>query len=177
MAIINADVFNIYIRSSVPTKLYVKILFALFNLSILVTLFYLAISVQKDGPAPLIFLLPVIYFFSFGKYMIWNIFGEELLIVNATHIAYQHYYGLWRTKLQTKKYYFIEAFPVDATVTEGDVNLLFGFYQEETKLREVIFQTAIPITFENHLTVFNLLDEIQLDEFSMEKGFPKIFNN
>lgn len=177
MTVINADIFNVYIRSSVPTKLIVKLLFALFNFSILAVLFWLAISIQKDGPAPLIFLLPVIYFFSFGKYLLWNTFGVETVVINSTHVTYQHYYGFWKDKLKTEKYHFIEAWPIDETESEGDVKLLFGFYHTETKLRETILQTSIPIRFDEWRSIFNLLNEIHMDEFGIEKGFPKIYSN
>ncbi|WP_199137425.1 hypothetical protein [Pedobacter sp. ASV12] len=177
MTVINADIFNVYIRSSVSTNRYVKVLFTLFNLGAFVTLLWLAISMQKDGPAPLIFLLPLIYFFSLGKYLIWNIFGEEIIIVNVTHVSYQHSYGLWKTKLKTEKYSLIEAWPVDETQTEEDVKLWFGSYQKETKLRETVFQSTIAIKASEWLSVYNLLSEIQLDEFSVEKGFPKIYSN
>lgn len=177
MVVITADIFNVYIRSSVPTKLFVKLLFSLINLSILTALFCLAISVQDEKPAPWAFLFPIVYFFTFGKYLIWNVFGIENIILNPNHVSYQHSYGLWKSKLKTLKYDFIEARPIDETLTEGEVKLVFGAYQKETKLPEIIFQTAIPISFNNYISVFNLLGEIQVDEFSSEKGFPKIFNN
>lgn len=177
MAIITADVFNVYLRNSVPTKPVIKLLFALFNFSILAVLFWLAISMQKENPTPVIFLLPILFFLSFGKYLSWNVFGKETVIINSTYVSYQHSYGLWRGKLKTEKYDFIDVRPLDETIIEGDVKLFFGSYQKETKLPEIIFQTAIPVSFNDYLTLFNLLEEIQLDGFSAEKGFPKIFNN
>lgn len=177
MSIITADDFNIYLKSSVPTKPLVKLLFTLFNLGILSALFWLAISMQQEKPTPLIFLLPIGYLLSFGKYLSWNIFGIEHVIISSTHVSYQHNYGLWKSKFKTERYHFLEASPIDETVAKGDVKLLFGSYQEKTKLPEILFQTSIPIKFEDYLFLLNRMDEIQLDEFSATNGFPRIYNN
>ncbi|KIA93381.1 hypothetical protein OC25_13170 [Pedobacter kyungheensis] len=170
---IDFDDLNVFVRTKIPTNYYLKIFLFLFNTAAIIGLFWFAFSLQEEKPNVLPFLLPVGYFFTLGKYLLWNTFGQEFYIISTTHISYQHNYGFWTTKLKTAKYYAIDQFP--SKENEG-INLIFQDYTEE-KLPIEVFSTALAISVSDSERIFNRLKEIKVDEFGEGVNFPKIFAN
>lgn len=170
---INFDELNIFVRSKIPTNYYFKIFLFLFNTTAITGLFWFAFSLQEEKPNIFPFLLPIAYFFTLGKYLIWNTFGEEFYIISTTHISYQHSYGFWTTKLKTAKYYSISK--LQNKGSEG-VSFIFQDYTDE-KLPTEVFSTALTISVSDSARIFNRLNEIKVDEFGEGINFPKIFAN
>jgi hypothetical protein len=144
-----------------------------FNVSAIVGSFWFAISLQDEKPNIFPFLLPIGYFFTLGKYLLWNTFGEEFYVISTTHISYQHNYGFWKTKFKTFKYHSIKQLP---SKENEMITLLFQDYTEE-KLPVEIFSNTIEISILDAERIFNRLNEIKIDEFGEEISFPKIFAN
>ena len=179
MTTIDFDFLNIYVKSKIPTHLFLKIVLTIFNFSAFFGLLWLAGSVagQKDNPTPALFLLPLMYFFIIGKYLLWNTFGEESYIISSTHISFRYSYGLWKTNLITSTYSFGGIVNPDVENNIDDlVQLIFVRYTPE-KLQEHIFKTNIAIKYADWLKILNRLNEIRIDEFSEEASFPKIYAN
>ena len=172
---INFDDLNIYVRSKIPTHRLLKILLFILNLSIILGLLWFVYTLQEDKPNILAFFLPIIYAFTMGKYLLWNAFGEEYYIISTTHISYQHNYGFWQTKLKTSKYDFISTENIKLE-TDEKITLVFVQYNTE-KLQEVIFSTALSISFSDSNRIFNALNEIRINEFGHDVNFPQIFSN
>ncbi len=170
---INFDDLNIYVRTKIPTNYYLKTFLFLFNISAIIGLFWFAISLQEEKPNIFPFLLPIGYFFTLGRYLLWNTFGEEFYIISTTHISYQHSYGFWNTKLKTAKYYGISQIQGKEN---NSVGLIFQDYTAE-KLPIEVFSTALEISLLDSERIFNRLNEIKIDEFGEEINFPKIFAN
>lgn len=92
--------------------------------------------------AALVFMLFEIFVI---KYTLWNLFGEERLIINAKSLSYQQHYGFFTSQLHTisfnKK---IMILPYDE-VTERDqtyMKLYFESYNEHN-LPELIYHSVI----------------------------------
>lgn len=170
---INFDDLNIFVRSIIPTNYYLKIFLFVFNTVAIFGLFWFAIILQDEKPNVFPFLLPIAYFFTLGRYLLWNTFGEEFYVISTSHISYQHNYGFWKTKLKTSKYYSINQAKGSTSET---ISLIFINYTEE-KLPVEVFSTAIEISISDSERIFNRLNEIKFDEFGEEINFPKIFAN
>ena len=81
------------------------------------------------------------------KYTLWNLFGEERLIINVKSLSYQQHYGFFTTPYHTinfnKK---ITLLPYDEII-EGDktyVKFLFESYNENS-LPEVIYHSVLNV--------------------------------
>lgn len=177
MAEISFDMLNIYLKTEVPTNIYLKAFLFLFNLVGTVCLFWFAIALQEDKPNPFPFLLPVLYLLTLGKLIIWNIFGQEMLIISTTHISYQHNYGLWTTKLKTFAYEGVFADQSDSNIkTDDQANLIFIAFDEQ-RLQKTVFTTTIPLSLADTEKVLNNLNEMKIEEWGDQASFPDIFLN
>lgn len=179
MTTIDFDFLNVYVKSKIPTNFYLKIVLIIFNFSAFIGLLWAATSfaVQDDKPSPVLFLLPIVYFFAIGKYFLWNSFGEEIYVISSTHISFQHNYGFWKTNLKTSKYNFVSIDNSDKEIKDDDLlHLIFVKYTPE-KLQEHIFTTNISIKYSDWQRIFNRLNEMKIDEFGEEINFPKIYAN
>lgn len=174
---ITFDSLNIYILSKVPTNTFLKVMLFIFNCGAIIGLFWLAISVQGNKPNFFPFLIPIGYFLTMGRYLFWNIFGEEIYIISTTHISHQHNYGFWRSKFKTSNYNEISINNNEIKIMPDEpIKLTFRKYNEE-KLPLEIFKTSLPIKYSDSERIFNRLNEIKINEFGEEINFPKIFSN
>ncbi len=179
MTTIDFDFLNVYVKSKIPTHIFLRIVLTIFNFFAFFGLLWLAGSVagQKEDPTPAFFLLPIIYFFIIGKYLLWNTFGEEFYIISSTHISFRHSYGLFKTNLKTSTYDFGGIDHPNEEYKENDlVHLVFIKYTPE-KLEEQIFRTNIAIKYSDWVRFSNRLKEMRMDEYSEETNFPKIYAN
>ena len=179
MTTVDFDFLNVYVTSKIPTHLFLKIVLTIFNFSAFFGLMWLAGSyaAKELDPTPAFLLLPLIYFFLVGKYLLWNSFGEEIFVISSTHISFRYNYGLWRTNLKTSAYSFGVIGNLDDENKDDDlVHLNFVKYTPE-KLQESIFKTNISIKYSDCVKIFNRLNEMRIDEFSEEASFPKIYAN
>ena len=170
---INFDDLNIYVKTKIPSNYYFKIFLFVFNAGSIIGLFWFAVSLQDEKPNIFPFLLLIAYFFTLGRYLLWNTFGEEVYVISTTHISYQHSYGFWKTKFKTSKYYSISQ--IHGKENQG-MTLIFQNYTED-KLPIEVFSTAIEISILDAERIFNRLSEMKIDEFGKEINFPKIFAN
>lgn len=178
MATITFDSLNIYVANSVPTNRYLKVFLFILNTCVFVGICYFVILLQQDEPNILPFLLPIFYFFSLGKYLLWNIFGEETYIISTSHISYQHSYGFWKTKLKTSNYkhLFVDDEDSNDPKEEDQVHLTFVKFNEE-KLQQEVFRTALTISYAEALRITAQLNELNIEDFGQEVNFPRIFSN
>lgn len=164
MSTVSRDLKSIYVESEIPTGIYVKIISSALSILIIAFFTYLAVSLQEDKPRPLAFLLPISCIFLSGKFLLWNIFGKENLIISTSHISYQHSYGFWKSNLSTQHYDEVIVELYDVEVFDHPFNLSFVTYDGKTKLQQSVFKTAIKINFENFQVIFSLIEELKIDE-------------
>ena len=177
MAEISFDSLNIYVKNKVPTDRYVKAFLILLNLAAIMGLFYFAIALQEDGPNPVLFLIPVLYVLSLGRYIAWNIFGEELLIISTSHLSYQHVYGLRTTKLKSLSYDLVAPDQSGPNIKTADhINLKFIAIDEQ-KLSQEVFVTTIALTVTESERILKGLNEMKIEEWGNKVNFPTIFPN
>ncbi len=99
------------------------------------------------------------------KYLLWNLYGYEELIVNTKTISWSYDYGFFRTNLNTVKYYRLGTGYEKVRGDEKDEvgRLVFYNYRETDNLPEIIHQTTV------------LINKAELKEF--DKSITAIFRN
>jgi len=175
MSIITYDALNIYVSTKVPTHPFAKGILWIITICMVVASFWLAIALQEDKPNPLPFLLPVFYMLTLGRFSIWNIMGEEMMVISTTHISHQHNYGFWKTKLKTHSYTVIE--PYSGENSETQLKLAFIKYDSDTKLPTTVFENALKIDLKDYQKIIECLEDYKIDDLSREKGFPIFIPN
>src|SRR5690606_13272992 len=101
LATVYSDDVNIYVTAEIKSKAAGKILLG-FTLVIAFGLFiYLLISFdfKEMGKASIsIIFIPIFFLFFLSKYLLWNIYGQEHLVVNSKTVTYLYDYGFFRTR-------------------------------------------------------------------------------
>lgn len=104
---INSDGINAYAKISVnASKLGIKILAGFLVLEIIIVLGLLWQLKSEEVISVIIpILIGLIIFVGLPiKYLLWNLYGNEELIVNTKTISWLYDYGFFKTNLQTVKY-------------------------------------------------------------------------
>ncbi len=150
---IKTDGINVYAKLGVKANMIGKIiLFILLGLVFLILGFGASMTEQKEVGTlilPLLILLTLIIAFPV-RYLIWNIYGVENLVVNTKTISYNYDYGIIRTNLKTINFYRlgtgIQTVQKEKGIEKG--HLIFYNYREADNLPEVIHETTILIETE-----------------------------
>lgn len=167
---INNDGINVYATLNVKANRTGKIaLFAVIVVFSSVFIFIGSSVKTEDGksllfPFVLIFLLVSII--PIG-YFIWNLFGNESLIVNSKTISYQYNYGIFKTNLKTINYEVLGvSFARIRTENETELGkLIFYNYREKDNLPDFVHQTSVLLPKEDLKRLENEISGL----FSQEK--------
>jgi hypothetical protein len=150
---IKTDGINVYAKFGVKANRIGKIiLIILLALVFLILGFGASLVEEKDiGKLiiPLLILLTLIIAFPV-RYLIWNMYGKENLVVNTKTISYNYDYGIIKTNLKTINFHRlgtgIQTVQIENGIEKG--HLFFYNYREEDNLPEVIHETTILIETE-----------------------------
>lgn len=167
---IDFDELNVYINTKIPTSTFLKIVLSIFNYGAFFGLFYFAAILQVDKPNIFPFILIIGYFFTMGKYLFWNIYGEENYIISSTHISYKHNYGFWKTKLKTFEYDKVELLEEEPSKS---FQLNFTKFNKQ-KLPVNVFYTTIPLNVVDGYEIWLLIENLKIQDLNMENKFPPI---
>jgi len=113
------------------------------------------------------------------KYTLWNLFGEERLIINTKSLNYQQHYGFFTTSLHTINFNKKIIIRPYEEVFEADVKyskFLFESY-DENNLPVVIYHTVLNITEEDFVKLVRQIDQLFLDEMVTSNEMPAIYLN
>lgn len=144
------DTINIYVNLKINSSKIGKFIVAAFLLIIFCVLVFLISTLEKDEVAsaifPIIIITAIIILFPL-RYLIWNIYGQEVLIINTKSISYFYDYGIYKTNLKTINYSqlateieYVREFEL---IEVG--RLIFYIYREIDNLPEEIHRTSVLI--------------------------------
>jgi hypothetical protein len=156
-----------------PVGIVILLIFVLF----LIVAFILIVSTfEKNEIGKLILptlILFILFIFLPIRYLLWNLFGKENLIVNTKTISYWYDYGFIRTNLKTIKYDRLATdFLSNRKENEKEFgNLIFYNYNKDTNLPELIHQTSVYIELEKLKEIDLLIQNIFENEFNDKQGF------
>ena len=156
------DTINIYVNFKVNSSKIGKIFLTILILLLLSVLVYLIATLEKEEISssifPIIIITALIILFPL-RYLIWNIYGQERLIINTKSISYFYDYGLIKTNLKTINFSqlateieFVREFE---TVEVG--RIIFYNYREIDNLPEEIHRTSVLIDLDE---LKNIVDDI-----------------
>jgi energy-coupling factor transporter transmembrane protein EcfT len=157
----HTDGINFYATFQVKANPVGKVVLSLMIL-ILITVYIFVVSTitKNDLRAmlfPMILVFVLILLFPV-RYLLWNLFGKETLIVNTKTISYRYDYGILRTNLKTISFDGLgTGFHVvrkENTMEYG--KMLFYNYRKEDNVPQLIHQTSV------------LLDTIDCNEINLE---------
>lgn len=182
------DGLNLYLEFTVKTKLIGKLVLSLFILLCFIAIFYLTVNSSKDEnnnsefiTAAIIFTFVLIVFPV--RYLIWNCYGKEFLIINNKSLSYYYSYKFLETNLKTKLInelsIAIEVVKEDETDKYG--RLIFYNISEETNLNEFLFQTSVLLKYQDleliRKEIFDMFFEEHFKELNSENMFKEIYLN
>lgn len=165
------DGVNLYLEFTVKTKLIGKLVLSLFILLCFIAIFYFIIKAPKDEnnnsefiTAAIILTFLLIVFPI--RYLIWNCYGKEFLIVNSKSLSYYYSYKFVDTNLNTK---LINELSIAIEVVKEDENYEYGrliFYNinDETNLNEFLFQTSVLLRYQDLELIRKEIFDIFFDE-------------
>ena len=139
---ISYDGVCIYATTVVKARTIGKLLLFLSNLSLAIIIAFFLI--EQIIAAAIVFLLGEIFMI---RYTLWNLYGEERLIINTKSISFQYHYGFFTTVLQTVAFNKRISICSLDEMTEGDqtyVKCLFQSYNENY-LSENIYASVLHI--------------------------------
>lgn len=173
---INSDGINAYAKISVnASQTGIKILSGFLILEIIIVLGLLWQIKSEEVISMIIPILIVLVVFV-GlpiKYLLWNLYGKEELIVNTKSISWSYDYGFFKTNLQTVKYHRLgtgyEKVKGDDDKEVG--KLIFYNYREEDNLPEFIHQTTILLNKKEIEKFDKEISDVFANEFLNKNGF------
>ncbi|UUV20738.1 hypothetical protein [Paenimyroides aestuarii] len=144
------DTINLYLELNVRASFFGKTLLLITILIALIPLFFFARDSYKNPENSSDFILPAIIIIGLiiifpVRYLIWNSFGKEFIIINAKTISYNYNYRIITTNLKTIPFNKL-ATRIDIVKEENNIEygkLVFFNYHKETNLPELIFETSV----------------------------------
>jgi hypothetical protein len=108
-------------------------------------------------------LIPVMFF---GKYLLWNVYGEEFLSISTKSISYSYNYGWIRipSKIMTINQRLMFSFETIRENDNEEQGIVHFHTYDENNQRIYIYQTAAYITAREYKV---MVDKIQM-VFSLE---------
>ena len=159
---IDFDGINIYALFTVKASKVGTIILSIMILAV-VTVIAIGISmIEKSEIATFIFPLIIITFIAVIlplRYLLWNIYGKENLIINTKTISFNYDYGIIRTNLKIIHHENLATkFIPFRTENSKEIGYLaFYNYREQDNLPELIHQTTIAIESERIEEIVSLM--------------------
>lgn len=145
---ISSDEKNVYANIKVnASNVGIRILTGFIVLEILIFLVLLS-QIKSDDVISMLFPILMISIVFIGlplRYLLWNKYGSEALIVNSKSVSWSYDYGFFRTNRQTVNYHMLATDYEKIRDQDGvEVGkLIFVNYREEDDLPEIIHQTTV----------------------------------
>lgn len=171
-----SDGINVYITLTVKSKLAGKIILS--TLTMLLCIAYALMLFYIPGEEVGAFIIPVlgiplVIIFIPLRYLLWNLYGQQRIIVNAKTISYNHSYGWVETRLKTIAFNRLGTSINTMPHREDGENGTFIFYNyvSDTNLPEVILETSVSIPKEKLKEMDEMIAEVFYQEFMNKNRF------
>ncbi len=179
---IKVDELNIYASIEVnASKIGMRILSTLLLIEFLVFV-YLFSTTSLDEISqfvvPMIFSL-ILFVGIPVKYLLWNLYGKEEIIINSKSISWSYDYGFFKTNMETVTFDRLST-NFEHVRQTGNVDigrLLFINYRAEDNLPEILHQTTALLSKSDIEYFDNQISKIFISEFLDDYGFIPFSNN
>jgi len=173
---INSDEINAYANIQVnASKTGIRFLSIFLILEIILFLWMVS-EIKDDEVLSMIIPILIILTLFIGlpvKYLLWNLYGKEELIVNTKSISWSYDYGFFRTNIKTVKYNRLgTGYEKIRGQNEEEVGkLIFYNFREEDNLPEFIHQTTVLLNKSEIEEFNNQISNIFINDFYNSNGF------
>lgn len=171
---IDYDGVCIYATTTLKPGTTGKFILFLFNIIFIIAI--IMFCVEGAGLGAIVFLVAEIFVL---RYSLWNLYGEERLIINAKSISYQHHYGFFNGPFHTIDLNRRITVSSYEEVVEGHqtyIKFLFKSY-DKTNLPDIIYQSVLHISKTDFEKLLKSIDQLFVDEIVESYEMPKIFMN
>ncbi len=179
---IDNDGLNIYATLTVKANPIGKVVLGIIVLLLTALLLFAITNLpQKDAgqfALPLIILAAFILIVPF-RYLIWNMFGKEKLLINTKSLSYSYEYGFATTGYKTIKFDSLgSGFEFVRRMKTTDLGkLLFYNYDKDTGLPILIYQTSVLVSESELGELDNEISSLFESDFYDRHGFVGFSQN
>ena len=173
---IESDSNNIYTEFNLKASKAGKIILAIMIFVIFGLLIGLILNSKpkdiKGMIIPIIFIITLLGFCI--KYLLWNIYGQEFIVINPKSISYKRNYGFFNTNLTSIIFDELSILPLVIDMKDLDEpigKLQFFNIDKDTKLSEIKFESTIVIPINELKKLISQISLLNQSETMRTKGF------
>ncbi|TFF38041.1 hypothetical protein [Mucilaginibacter psychrotolerans] len=166
--LLRTDGVCVYMSAGIKSSVWGKLLLLLGN-GMVVGVLVLAVVWAIPG----LMVFDLLIWVWLGRYTLWNIYGQEHLIINTKSLSFQHDYGFFKLAYKTvplKNKLKILVLPSKETKVK-ELYIQFVSYND-TDLPVEVYQMAIPILEINAVRLSNMVKQLYVDKLSEEYALP-----
>ncbi|MBP6392296.1 MAG: hypothetical protein KA175_07345 [Flavobacteriales bacterium] len=107
------------------------------------------------------------------RYLLWNLYGEEHIIVTTRSVTHQLSYGIYRTKPRTSIHekLGVDLHAVDISTPTSRGTMVLSTFDNTTGLPTTILETSILLTKDELLAISTAIGRLYESAFQQEQGF------
>jgi len=181
---INQTGLNLHIWLRLRPRPWLKILLVLGNLAFVPLWLGLMVALGEghhQGQLIVGFALSLLLWgFTLGRFTLWQLFGEEYLVINRQSISFQYRFGLFQTHLRTRKlhrpllHYELRHLP-----QKGEPTGIFHILQQAPGQLspQPVYRSTIELNERDLQAVVAGVNDLQLNEFKEKYGFAEVSMN
>lgn len=180
--IIHTDNLNVYATIKVKASIIgIRVLSFLIAIELIIFMTVL-IQIKPDEVPSMIIPLILVLFFFIGlpvKYLLWNKYGQEFLIVNKKSVSWSYDYGIIKTNLNIEVFDKLSIGYEKVITIENEENgrLIFYNYDNENDLPVIIHQTTALLSKSDIELLNDQIFELFSSEFNGESRFIPFSDN
>ena len=180
---ISNDGINVYAKLKVNASKKGTYLLSMLIILEIALITYIGIEIGSEellstGIIPILIVLLLIVGWPV-KYLLWNIYGNEEIVINTKSISWSYDYGFYKTKLHTLKYDRLGTGYERIREVDGVElgRLIFCNYNIEDNLPEHIHNTTVLLDMKEIEEINNQIDIVFKTEFLEESNFIPFSDN
>jgi hypothetical protein len=181
---INRTGLNLHIWLRLRPRPWLKVLLVLGNLAFVPLWLGLMVALGEghhQGQLLVGFALSLILWaFTLGRFSLWQLFGEEYLVINRQSISFQYRFGLFQTHLRTHKLHRpLLHYELTHPSKEGIGRGIFHILQQgpDHPSPQPIYRSTIEVNEQDLKAVIAGVSDLQLNECNEKYGFTELSMN
>lgn len=181
---INQTGLNLHVWLRCRPHLWTRILLIVGNLLFVPIWFGLMVTLgdgHHQGQLLVGFALSLLLWgFTLGRFTLWQLFGEEYLVINQQSISVQYRFGLFQTSLRTRKLHRPRMY---YELTQGDSQGpsagVFHVVQHDptTHIPQSVYRSTIEVNEPDLQAVVGSVSDLRLQDVCDIYGFPELSMN
>ncbi|MFN8303276.1 MAG: hypothetical protein U0U46_12335 [Saprospiraceae bacterium] len=152
---------------------------------VMLSLIFLVVLLSKIKPEEIPSMaIPIVLMLIFMigmpiKYLLWNRYGQEFLVVNTKSVSWSYDYGIIKTNLKTKTFDKLGiGYEAIRSAGENETGrLIFYDYNAKNNLPVIIHQTTALLSRKDLELLNNKVKYLFAIEFNTQNGFVPYSNN